>query len=155
MKTQLPSPTAVEAQKSIASAALSWPVPADDSANARPGLRPRAPELFIGLDAHNNSIAVSLVPANLFLHRLCDGCEPKSVFLRTRVRRPSTARSVLGATIVQSHQFEGRKWKLGEHIGTGTSKDARHTIRAGFAWDKDDKRVMVGFIGQHQRNRNT
>lgn len=52
-------------------------------------------------------------------------------------------------------QFEGRKWELGEHIGTGTSKDARHTIRVGFAWDKERKRVIIGFIGQHQRSRKT
>lgn len=52
-------------------------------------------------------------------------------------------------------QFEGRKWELGEHIGTGTSKDARHTIRIGFAWDKDGKRVIIGFVGQHQRSRKT
>jgi hypothetical protein len=52
-------------------------------------------------------------------------------------------------------QFENRKWELGEHIGTGKSKDARHTIRVGFTWDRDGKRVIVGFIGQHQRNRQT
>lgn len=43
-----------------------------------------------------------------------------------------------------------RRWLL-EHIGTGASKDARHTIRIAFDWDKDDKRVVVGYIGQHQR----
>lgn len=52
-------------------------------------------------------------------------------------------------------RFEDRNWELGEHIGTGTSKDARHTIRIGFTWDKDGKRVIIGFIGQHQRNRKT
>lgn len=52
-------------------------------------------------------------------------------------------------------QFEGRKWELGEHIGTGTSKDARRTIRIAFTWDKNGKRVIIGFIGQHQRNRKT
>lgn len=52
-------------------------------------------------------------------------------------------------------QFEGQKWKLGEHIGTGTSKDARHTIRVSFVWDRDGKRVIIGFIGQHQRSRKT
>ena len=41
-------------------------------------------------------------------------------------------------------------WLL-EHIGTGSSKDARHTIRIAFDWDKDDKLVIVGYIGQHQR----
>ena len=41
-------------------------------------------------------------------------------------------------------------WLL-EHIGTGASKDARHTIRIAFDWDKDEKLVVVGYIGQHQR----
>ncbi|MCY4654094.1 MAG: hypothetical protein OXC95_13135, partial [Dehalococcoidia bacterium] len=44
-----------------------------------------------------------------------------------------------------------RTYWLLEHIGTGASKDARHTIRIAFDWDKDDKRVVVGYIGQHQR----
>ncbi len=43
-----------------------------------------------------------------------------------------------------------RRWML-EHIGTGASKDARHTIRIAFDWDKDEERVVVGYIGQHQR----
>ncbi len=50
---------------------------------------------------------------------------------------------------------DGRKWQLGEHIGTGSSKDARYTIRVGFTWDKERKRIIIGFIGQHQRNRKT
>lgn len=41
-------------------------------------------------------------------------------------------------------------WLL-EHVGTGASKDARHTIRIAFDWDKDEKLVVVGYIGQHQR----
>lgn len=41
-------------------------------------------------------------------------------------------------------------WLL-EHIGTGASKDARHTIRIAFDWDRDEKMVVVGYIGQHQR----
>lgn len=40
---------------------------------------------------------------------------------------------------------------LHEHVGTGSSKDARYTIRVGFDWDKDHQRVIIGFIGQHQQ----
>ena len=43
-----------------------------------------------------------------------------------------------------------RRWML-EHIGTGASKDARHTIRIAFDWDREEKVVVVGYIGQHQR----
>ena len=52
-------------------------------------------------------------------------------------------------------QFEERTLELSEHIGTGTSRDARHTIRIGFTWDKTGQRVIIGYIGQHQRNRRT
>ncbi len=40
---------------------------------------------------------------------------------------------------------------LKKHIGTGSSKDARYTIRVAFDWDKSKERVVVGFIGQHQQ----
>lgn len=43
-----------------------------------------------------------------------------------------------------------RRWML-EHIGTGASKDARHTIRIAFDWDREERVVVVGYIGQHQR----
>ena len=43
-----------------------------------------------------------------------------------------------------------RHWIL-EHIGTGSGRDARHTIRIAFDWDRDERVVVVGYIGQHQR----
>ena len=52
-------------------------------------------------------------------------------------------------------QFGGKKIWIPEHIGTGSSKDARHTIRLGFAWNEEAKKVVVGFIGQHQKNYST
>ena len=48
---------------------------------------------------------------------------------------------------------DGKTWYLGAHIGKGTSRDPRHTIRIGFVRDEDGHRVVVGFIGLHQRNR--
>ena len=48
---------------------------------------------------------------------------------------------------------DGKTWYLGAHIGKGTSRDPRHTIRIGFARDEEGHRVIVGFIGLHQRNR--
>ena len=48
---------------------------------------------------------------------------------------------------------DGKTWYLGAHIGKGTSRDPRHTIRIGFARDEEGNRVVVGFIGLHQRNR--
>jgi hypothetical protein len=40
---------------------------------------------------------------------------------------------------------------LGEHIGRGSSKDPVNTIRIAFHWDKEQRRVIVGYIGQHQQ----
>ena len=48
---------------------------------------------------------------------------------------------------------DGKTWYLGAHIGKGTRRDPRHTIRIGFVRDEENNRVIVGFIGLHQRNR--
>ena len=48
---------------------------------------------------------------------------------------------------------DGKTWYLGAHIGKGTSRDPRHTIRIGFVRDEEGHRVIVGFIGLHQRTR--
>ncbi len=40
---------------------------------------------------------------------------------------------------------------LKKHIGTGSSRNARYTIRIAFDWDKSKERVVIGFIGQHQQ----
>lgn len=48
-----------------------------------------------------------------------------------------------------------KKHWLSEHLGTGTSKDPRRTIRIGFCWDDSSGKVIVGFIGQHQQTDKT
>ena len=48
---------------------------------------------------------------------------------------------------------DGKTWYLGAHIGKGASRDPRHSIRIGFVRDEEENRVIVGFIGLHQRNR--
>ncbi len=40
---------------------------------------------------------------------------------------------------------------LKKHIGTGSNRNARYTIRIAFDWDKSKARVVIGFIGQHQQ----
>jgi hypothetical protein len=45
--------------------------------------------------------------------------------------------------------------QLKEHVGFGTSRDPRHTIRLAFFFDDKIKRVVVGYIGLHQPNRAT
>jgi hypothetical protein len=46
--------------------------------------------------------------------------------------------------------YEGKKYDLAEHLCKGTSRDGRRTIRIGFAYDDEKKRVIVGYISQHQ-----
>ena len=43
-----------------------------------------------------------------------------------------------------------RRRELREHIGTGNGYH-RGTIRIAFAWDTNEKKVIVGYIGRHQR----
>lgn len=50
-------------------------------------------------------------------------------------------------------RVNGTAWKLAAHLGKGTGHDPHHTIRIAFTWDEPNERVIVGFIGRHQRNR--
>ena len=51
--------------------------------------------------------------------------------------------------------YRGRTLPIVQHLGKGASFDARSTIRIAFAWDDDTARVVVGYIGRHQRNRHS
>lgn len=48
-------------------------------------------------------------------------------------------------------RVEGKRHWLAEHIGKGTSFDARYTIRIAFDWDRERRQVIVGYIGRHQQ----
>jgi len=50
-----------------------------------------------------------------------------------------------------STKWNGRTIWLTEHLGTGSSKEPRRTIRLGFCWDDDSRKVVIGFLGQHQQ----
>ena len=45
------------------------------------------------------------------------------------------------------------EYELDAHVGKGTSFDPQNTIRIAFDWDDEAKRVVVGYIGRHQKNR--
>lgn len=47
----------------------------------------------------------------------------------------------------------GQRYDLTSHVGKGSSFDPKTTIRIGFAWDEESGRAIVGFIGQHQKSR--
>ena len=46
---------------------------------------------------------------------------------------------------------DGRKFDLHEHVKRGTSRDVKATIRIAFAWDDENGKVIVGYIGRHQK----
>ena len=46
-----------------------------------------------------------------------------------------------------------REYELDMHVGKGTTRDPQNTIRIAFDWDEEEKRVVVGYIGRHQKNR--
>jgi hypothetical protein len=45
----------------------------------------------------------------------------------------------------------GRTVWLREHIGKGASLDPRRTIRIAFDWDRGLRKVIIGYIGRHQK----
>ena len=48
-------------------------------------------------------------------------------------------------------KVNGQTYVLDKHIGKGSSKDPRYTIRVAFAWDKERQIVVIGYVGQHQK----
>ena len=50
-------------------------------------------------------------------------------------------------------RVEDRVYELDIHVGKGTSFDPQNTIRIAFDWDEQEQRVVVGYIGRHQKNR--
>ena len=49
--------------------------------------------------------------------------------------------------------WRGKRFELTHHVGKGNGRDPKNTIRIAFNWDDEHNRVVVGYIGLHQRNR--
>ncbi len=49
--------------------------------------------------------------------------------------------------------YRNKKHLVIEHIGRGSNTDPRLSVRIGFKWVEDEEKVLIGFVGQHQRNR--
>lgn len=47
---------------------------------------------------------------------------------------------------------KGQKVQITEHMRRGAGTDPRATIRVAFAWSPAEKKIVVGYIGQHQKN---
>jgi hypothetical protein len=50
---------------------------------------------------------------------------------------------------------DGRKLWVPEHLRSGNGRDAEEAIRIAFTWDESTQRIVIGYIGQHQRNSRT
>jgi hypothetical protein len=48
--------------------------------------------------------------------------------------------------------WQGKKIWIEEHLKCGRSTDAKETIRIAVTWEPTHKKVVVGFMGQHQRS---
>lgn len=48
-------------------------------------------------------------------------------------------------------RWKEEKRKLERHVGTGSGKDSRHTLRIAFFFDDEEEVAVIGYIGQHQR----
>lgn len=49
-------------------------------------------------------------------------------------------------------QRDGKSYDVLEHIGCGVRSRPEETIRVAFTWDQDEGLVVIGYIGQHQKN---
>lgn len=45
----------------------------------------------------------------------------------------------------------GTGFELHEHINRGSSHNAKSNIRIAFAWNEQENKVVVGYIGRHQK----
>ena len=48
-----------------------------------------------------------------------------------------------------------KTYTLRKHISKGVRRGAKNIIRIAFEWDDENRRVVVGYIGPHQQNRQT
>lgn len=48
-------------------------------------------------------------------------------------------------------QFNGSKHQIHEHISYGQAHNPEQTIRVAFCWLEDSKKILIGFVGCHQR----
>jgi len=70
--------------------------------------------------------------------------------------RPTQAATTMGQYANHYEtEWNGQRVQLGEHIGKGDSRDPRHALRIGFYWDSEARRIVIGYVGQHQRTRAT
>ena len=52
-------------------------------------------------------------------------------------------------------RYDGEDVPLTRHLGRGNNKDPRLSFRLAFYYDKDRDKVVLGYLGQHQRTRAT
>ena len=52
----------------------------------------------------------------------------------------------------RSNLYLGAKHWIPEHLKSGNSRSAEEAIRIAFTWHEPTKKVVVGFIGQHQKS---
>lgn len=49
-------------------------------------------------------------------------------------------------------QWQGRRYTIEQHLKCGTGNDPATNLRIAFAWCPDNQRLVIGYIGQHQKN---
>ena len=79
---------------------------------------------------------------DILLKQSCSGWSYSS-------KQSSTAKNMSPSDYQTS--MDGRIYTLDKHIGKGVKGDPQYMIRIAFDWDGDSKKVVVGYIGRHQR----
>lgn len=49
-------------------------------------------------------------------------------------------------------QYQGKTYKIHAHLKCGISRNPKESIRIAFCYEPDEQKIIIGYIGQHQRN---
>ena len=92
-----------------------------------------------------------------------DTCGTANVLGKGDLALPGDWRAKGSYSEVQAGRFRneyrcmhaGIEYALLDHVGVGNAHDPRYTLRVAYAWSASEGRLVIGYIGLHQRNRLT
>ncbi|NJL44158.1 MAG: hypothetical protein HC945_02480 [Nitrosarchaeum sp.] len=94
---------------------------------------------------------------DVFYESKRNGCHPdlgKSALERTGMDYMANQKESTMKRYAEDYSIEynGRKIWLPCHLRKGNNRREEETLRIGFTWDGPTQKVVVGYLGQHQRN---
>ena len=110
-----------------------------------------------------NDLYAALATLDRHAARLREGGAAENALGKGDLALPSRWRSKGSYSEVEAGRFRneyrcmhaGIEYELLDHIGVGNVHDPRYTLRVAYAWSASEGRLVIGYIGLHQRNRLT